>query len=94
MEYVPGGQLFEILMRVGKFHESLAKFIIAEVVLGIESMHTVLNVIYRDLKPENLLLTSDGHIKIADFGLSKIFKDKNEKTFTFAGTPVKFRYFY
>lgn len=51
-------------------------------------MHTILNVIYRDLKPENMLLTADGHIKIADFGLSKIFKDKNEKTYTFAGTPV------
>mmetsp|Transcript_12695 Transcript_12695/g.1137 ORF Transcript_12695/g.1137 Transcript_12695/m.1137 type:complete len:97 (-) Transcript_12695:347-637(-) len=50
-------------------------------------MHTILNVIYRDLKPENMLLTADGHIKIADFGLSKIFKDKDEKTYTFAGTP-------
>lgn len=50
-------------------------------------MHEILKVIYRDLKPENILLTEDGHIKIADFGLSKIFKDKNERTFTFAGTP-------
>lgn len=51
-------------------------------------MHTILNVIYRDLKPENLLLTLDGHVKITDFGLSKVFTNKDEKTYTFAGTPV------
>lgn len=88
MEYIPGGQLFEILQGVGRFTEEVARFIIAEIILGIELMHNILHVIYRDLKPENILLTADGHIKIADFGLSKIFKDKSEKTYTFAGTPV------
>jgi serum/glucocorticoid-regulated kinase 2 len=58
-----------------------------EIILGLEYLHTELKIIYRDLKPENILLTRDGHLKITDFGLSKEFKDENDKSYTFAGTP-------
>jgi len=49
-------------------------------------MHNELNIMYRDMKPENILLTKDGHIKMADFGLSKENKDKS---YTFAGNNHK-----
>lgn len=46
-------------------------FCAAEIVLGLEYMHNTLKVIYRDLKPENVMVTEEGHLKLADFGLSK-----------------------
>jgi len=87
MEYVPGGNLFNLLRMVRKFTEEEACFIVAELILGIEYQHNKLKVIYRDLKPENILLTLQGHIKISDFGLSKQFKTNNDLSYSFVGTP-------
>ena len=56
--------------------ESEAKFYFIETLLAIEYMHSK-NVIYRDIKPENILLDKNGHIKIADFGLSKVMREKS-----------------
>ena len=52
-------------------------------VLALEYLHTELDFVYRDLKPENIMINSDGHIKLTDFGLSKI----NQKSKTVCGTP-------
>ena len=54
--------------------------------MALECLHES-NIIYRDLKPENILLDEEGHIKLTDFGLSKIKKNENEVAFTFCGTP-------
>ena len=68
------------------FSEEKAKFYAAEIVLGLNYLHEN-NCIYRDLKPENVLIDLSGHIKLTDFGLSKICDDFPCKTKTFCGTP-------
>jgi protein kinase A len=83
MDYIPGGELFSVLRRSQRFPDHVAKFYAAEVVLAIEYMHSK-NVVYRDLKPENLLIDNQGHIKITDFGFAKHVPDI---TWTLCGTP-------
>ena len=81
-----GGDMLFHLNEEGKFDKERAKFYIIETLLAIEYLHKN-NMIYRDLKPENILMDKEGHIKISDFGLSKILNDFNEKTYTLCGTP-------
>lgn len=89
MEYLPGGELFFHLRNSRRFGEAAALFYASEVLLALEYLHKDLKVIYRDLKPENVLLDSDGHIKITDFGLSKYYQfDTLSKSF--CGTPEYF----
>ncbi|EIE92485.1 hypothetical protein RO3G_17007 [Rhizopus delemar RA 99-880] len=83
MDYVPGGELFSVLRKSKRFPDHVAKFYAAEVALAIEYLHNK-HVIYRDLKPENLLLDVNGHIKITDFGFAKYVPDI---TWTLCGTP-------
>lgn len=70
MEYLPGGDLMTYLMREETLTETVARFYIAQSVLAIESIHKH-NYIHRDIKPDNLLLDKDGHMKLSDFGLCK-----------------------
>ena len=72
MEYLPGGDLMTLLMERDILPEEDAKFYAAEMVLAIESVHEM-NCIHRDLKPDNVLIDKEGHIKLSDFGLSKKF---------------------
>ncbi|ORZ30315.1 camp-dependent protein kinase [Catenaria anguillulae PL171] len=83
MEYVTGGELFTYLRRSQRFSNNVAKFYAAEVVLAFEYLHSK-DIIYRDLKPENLLLDAQGHVKITDFGFAKHVPDI---TWTLCGTP-------
>ncbi|XP_073413466.1 microtubule-associated serine/threonine-protein kinase 3-like [Dendrobates tinctorius] len=71
MEYVGGGDCRTLLNMMGHFPVPLARLYFAEAVLGVEYLHSY-GVVHRDLKPENFLITSAGHIKISDFGLSKV----------------------
>lgn len=69
------------------FPEEIARFLIAEVILAIEYIHEQ-DIIYRDLKPNNILIDSDGHIKITDFGLAKEGMVGMDSTNTFCGSPA------
>eukprot|EP00916_Digyalum_oweni_P001797 GHVL01003462.1.p1 GENE.GHVL01003462.1~~GHVL01003462.1.p1 ORF type:complete len:307 (-),score=20.58 GHVL01003462.1:164-1084(-) len=83
MEYVNGGELFSYLRRESRLPNESAKFYAAEIILAFQFLHG-LNIVYRDLKPENLLLDAGGHIKITDFGFAKVVEDR---TWTLCGTP-------
>jgi len=86
MDFCPGGELFYHLHNLGRLTERQAKFYFAEILLALEYLHSH-SIIYRDLKPENVLLDLDGHIKITDFGLSKEGVAYNTITNTFCGSP-------
>jgi len=85
MDFVNGGEMFYLLRSSDRFTEIRVKFYAAEILLALECLHNM-NIVYRDLKPENLLLDAEGHIRLTDFGLSKILK-KRETCFSFCGTP-------
>lgn len=87
LDYCPGGELFFHLGKEKKFSEDRARFYAAEIVLALEHLHKR-KIVYRDLKPENVLLTEDGHIRLTDFGLSKEnIVDADKGAQSFCGTP-------
>ncbi|VVC34636.1 Protein kinase, ATP binding site,AGC-kinase, C-terminal,Protein kinase domain,Serine/threonine-protein [Cinara cedri] len=85
LEYLSGGELFMHLEREGIFLEDTACFYLAEIIIAIQHLHSQ-GIIYRDLKPENVLLDQDGHLKLTDFGLCKEHVHGGSVTHTFCGT--------
>ena len=87
-EFMQGGDMFFHLHDGGIiiFNLEKTKFYIIELILALEFLHKN-NMVYRDLKPENILLDDKGHIKLTDFGLSKILEEENDKAYTICGTP-------
>ena len=87
VDYVNGGELFFHLQKERRFSPDRVRFYAAEIASALAYLHS-LGIIYRDLKPENCLLDSDGHVRIVDFGLAKTVTDlPKQKTSTFCGTP-------
>ncbi|XP_034941256.1 cAMP-dependent protein kinase catalytic subunit PRKX [Chelonus insularis] len=83
LEFVVGGELFSYLRAAGRFTGPTSCFYAAEIVCALDYLHSK-HIVYRDLKPENLLLDHEGHLKITDFGFSKKLSDR---TWTLCGTP-------
>jgi serine/threonine protein kinase len=84
MEYAKGGSISKYLEKQNHFSESVVRFYSAEILMALKALHLDYRVIYRDLKPDNCLLSEDGHIKLTDFGLSTIGK---KYSVTGCGTP-------
>ena len=85
MEFVNGGELFYHLQMAGKFEEARVRFYMAEIVLALEYLHKQ-GVVYRDVKPENILIDKYGHVRLTDFGLSKGGLEEGGRTESFCGT--------
>jgi serine/threonine protein kinase len=86
IDFLNGGELFFHLRKENRFSEERSRFYAAEIVLALECLHEN-GILYRDLKPENVILDSEGHIKLTDFGLSKLGISGKKLTYTFCGTP-------
>ena len=80
LEYAAGGELLHHLANLPVVPIEDTKLYMAEVVLALEHLHKN-HIVYRDLKPENVLLDKDGHVKLTDFGLCKTIDDDGTKTF-------------
>jgi len=85
-DFFNGGELFHYLSTGGRFDAARAQFYAAEIASGMGHLHSI-GIIYRDLKPENLILDANGHIRITDFGLSKEGVEGDKDVGSFCGTP-------
>ncbi|KAF8897557.1 kinase-like protein [Infundibulicybe gibba] len=80
MEFLPGGDLMTMLIKYDTFSEDVTRFYIAECVLAIEAVHK-LGFIHRDIKPDNILIDKEGHVKLSDFGLSTGFHKQHDSNY-------------
>ena len=85
MDYCPGGDVGKLLEREGRLEESRARIYISEVLLALEELHNR-DIIYRDLKPDNVVIDAEGHVLLTDFGLSKEGMGDNIVTQSFCGS--------
>lgn len=83
IELVNGGELFTYLRSVHKFSPDHANFYTAQVIQMFEYLHSK-DIVYRDLKPENVLIDKEGYLKLTDFGFAKVVQSR---TYTLCGTP-------
>ena len=85
MPFIRGGELFQHLRTEKFFKEDKARFYAASMGIALEYLHNH-GIVYRDIKPENILIGEDGYLKLIDFGMAKMLKG-NEKAMSFCGTP-------
>ena len=85
MPFIRGGELFQHLRTCRYFPEDKVRFYAASIGLALDYLHSK-GIIYRDIKPENILIGEDGYLKLIDFGMAKILQN-DEKATSFCGTP-------
>lgn len=88
MDYIPGGDMMSLLIRKEVFPEDLARFYIAELTCAVESVHKM-GFIHRDIKPDNILIDRDGHIKLTDFGLCTGFRWTHDSKYYQSGDHLR-----
>ncbi|CAD8148565.1 unnamed protein product [Paramecium pentaurelia] len=86
LEYCAGGELFYHLRKLKRLNEQEAKYYFVEICIGMAYLHSQ-NIVYRDIKPENILLDLQGHMMLSDFGLSKPNMEEGELAYSFCGSP-------
>lgn len=87
LEFCPNGDLAGLIQSQGPLTELQAKFYTAQIVLALEFLHSK-NIVYRDLKPQNILLDRFGYVKLADFGLAIECASELSPAMTFCGSPA------
>lgn len=87
LDYAPGGNMSRALHKDKRFTEDRAKLYLAEIILALEDLHKK-DIIYRDLKPDNIVFDVDGHALLTDFGLSKEGVQTNYQARSFCGSPA------
>ncbi len=85
LEYCPGGDLGKVLEQEKRFDEARARIYLAEILLALEDLHKR-DIIFRDLKPDNVVLDAQGHALLTDFGLSKEGVLDNQAANSFCGS--------
>ncbi|KAI8484146.1 hypothetical protein Bbelb_381000 [Branchiostoma belcheri] len=83
LELAHGGELFSMLRKEGRFSNDTATFYAGETALALDYLHRN-DIVYRGLKPEDILISRDGHVKLTDFGFAKVVYSH---TYTLCGTP-------
>ena len=83
-EFIPGGDIYSLLASQTRLSESWTRFYVAEILVALRYLHSK-KIIYRDLKPENVMIDETGHVKLVDFGFAK--RVDNKKLKTLCGTP-------
>lgn len=86
LEYCPNGNLYSYLQKVKNIPEPQARSVMVQILNGLDYLHAN-NILFRDIKLENILFDMDGKIKITDFGLSKPEVDEDEITYSYCGSP-------
>ena len=87
LDYAPGGNMSRALQKDKRFTETKARYYLAEVLLALEDLHRR-DIIFRDLKPDNIVFDKDGHALLTDFGLSKVGVLNNTQARSFCGSPA------
>lgn len=86
LEYCPNGNLYNYLQKMKTLNEQEAKVIFYQILHGLEYLHQH-NILFRDVKLQNILFDIEGRIKITDFGLSKPEIEEDEITYSYCGSP-------
>lgn len=87
LDYAPCGNMTRQLQKDKRFTEERARYYLSEIILAIEDLHTK-DIIFRDLKPDNIVFDIEGHAMITDFGLSKVGIVLNDQAQSFCGSPA------